>query len=82
MQKVPMTHGRIVIPAPMRKKFGLADGEVVLDDQGPTLRVLSVREAVQRAQALAVPYLKNAGSLADSLSKDRRAEAAQERGEA
>jgi len=80
MQKLPMTHGRIVIPAPMRKKFGLADGDVVLDDQGATLRVLSVREAVQRAQALAAPYLKQAGSLADSLVEDRRAEAALERG--
>ena len=82
MQKVPMTHGRIVIPALMRKKYGLADGEVVLDDQGPTLRVLSVREVVQRAQALMAPYLVGVGSLADSLSEDRRAEAVRDSGNA
>lgn len=80
MQKVPMTHGRIVIPAPMRRKYGLADGEVVLDDHGPTLRVISVREVVLRTQALLAPYLKGVGSLADSLSADRRAEAARENG--
>ena len=80
MQKVPMTQGRIVIPAPMRRKYGLTDGEVVLDDQGPALRVLSVREAVQKIQAAAAPYLKGVPSLADSLSADRRAEAALESG--
>jgi hypothetical protein len=79
MQKVPMTPDRHL--ALMRKKFGLADGDVVLDDQGATLRVLSVREAVHSAQSLAAPYLKQAGSLADSLVEDRRAEAAMERGD-
>lgn len=77
MQKVPMTQGRIVIPNAMRKKYGLADGEVVLDDRGPVLRVLSVREAVQTVQALAAPYLKGSPSLADGLSRDRAAEAAE-----
>ena len=67
MQKVPMTQGRIVIPNAMRKKYGLADGEVVLDDRGPVLRV----------QALAAPYLKGRPSLADDLSRDRAAEAAE-----
>lgn len=81
MQKVPMTHGRIVIPTAMRKKYGLADGEVVLDDRGPVLRVLSVREAVQKVQALAAPYLKGRPSLADDLSRDRCAEAAEEYGD-
>jgi bifunctional DNA-binding transcriptional regulator/antitoxin component of YhaV-PrlF toxin-antitoxin module len=78
VQKVPMTHGRIVIPTAMRKKYGLADGEVVLDDQGPSLRVVSVREAVQNIQTIAAPYLKGIPSLADSLSGDRRVEAAKE----
>lgn len=81
MQKVPMTHGRIVIPAALRRKYGLADGEVVLDDRGPDLRVLSVREAIQRIQELAAPYLKDAPSLADELSADRHAEALKESGE-
>jgi bifunctional DNA-binding transcriptional regulator/antitoxin component of YhaV-PrlF toxin-antitoxin module len=73
-----MTQGRIVIPNAMRKKYGLADGEVVLDDRGPVLRVFSVREAVQRVQALAAPYLKGRASLADELSADRCAEAAED----
>jgi hypothetical protein len=50
---------------------------VVLDDRGPVLRVLSVREAVQKVQALAAPYLKGRPSLADDLSRDRAAEAAE-----
>ena len=82
MQKVSMTQGRIVIPAPMRRKYGLSDGEVVLDDQGPDLRVLSVREAIQEAQQLAAQCLKSAPSLANELSMDRRAEARREAGEA
>ena len=81
MQKVPMTHGRIVIPAVLRKKYGLADGEVVLDDQGPALRVLSVREAVLKVQDLAAPYLRGLPSLADDLARDRCAENAKESGE-
>lgn len=78
MQKVPMTHGRIVIPATMRRKFDLVDGEVVLDDGGPSLRVLSVREAVRKVQDLAAPYVKDLPSLADELTRDRVAEATQE----
>lgn len=81
MQKVPMTQGRIVIPVVMRRKYGLADGEVVLDDRGPALRILSVREAVQRVQEMAAPYLTGLPSLADDLSGDRRAEAAKDWGE-
>ena len=81
MLKIPMTQGRIVIPSALRKKYGLADGEVVLDDRGPTLQVLSVREAVQNVQALAAPYLKGLPSLAEELSRDRCAEAAEEYGE-
>jgi len=82
MQKVPMTQGRIVIPASLRKKYGLADGDVILDDRGPDLRVLSVREAVNRVQEMAVTYLAGAGSLADELVRDRRADAAKEHEEA
>lgn len=82
MQKVPMTHGRVVIPGAMRKKYGLVDGEVVLDDRGAALRVLSVREAVKRVQEMAAPYLKDAPSLADELSGERSAEAQKEFGEA
>jgi len=78
MQKVPMTQGRIVIPAVLRRKYGLVDGEVVLDDQGSSLRILSVLEAVRAAQALAAPYLKGRPSLADELIRDRCAEAAED----
>jgi bifunctional DNA-binding transcriptional regulator/antitoxin component of YhaV-PrlF toxin-antitoxin module len=81
MQKVPMTHGRIVIPAALRRKYGLADGEVVLDDRGPDLRVLSVQEAIHRIQEIAAPYLKDSPSLADELSADRRVEAFRESGD-
>jgi len=81
VRKVPMTQGRIVIPASMRKKFGLTDGDVLLDDEGPTLRVLSVREAVRKAQAMVAPFLENAGSLSEGLIQDRRSEAAREHGE-
>ena len=38
-------------------------------------RILSVREAVRRVQAMAAPYLEGAPSLADELSRDRRAAA-------
>ncbi len=57
---------------------GLADREVVLDDRGPVLRVLSVRVAVQKVQALAAPYLKGLPSLAQDLAQDRCAGAAEE----
>ena len=68
--------GRIVIPARYRKTMGTKVGdEVVLLLEGGTVRVLTPRQAVRRAQALVRRYVPSGRSLADELLEDRRREA-------
>ncbi len=71
------TGGRLVIPGRLRRAVGLAPGDevvIVLDDQG--LRLLTVEQAVARAQALVGRYVPPGRSLSQELIEDRRVEAA------
>jgi bifunctional DNA-binding transcriptional regulator/antitoxin component of YhaV-PrlF toxin-antitoxin module len=61
----------------MRRAVGLAPGDevvIVLDDQG--LRILTVEQAVARAQALVRRYVPPGRPLSQELIEDRRVEAA------
>jgi hypothetical protein len=61
----------------MRRAVGLAPGDevvIVLDDQG--LRLLTVEQAVARAQALVGRYVPPGRSLSQELIEDRQVEAA------
>jgi AbrB family looped-hinge helix DNA binding protein len=65
--------GRVVIPAPLRKAMGLADGDVldmrVVDGE---LRIATMRERLRRAQER-VRHLVPPGTLvSDELSAERR----------
>lgn len=71
------TGGRLVIPGRLRRAVGLAPGDevvIILDDQG--LRLLTVAQAVARAQALVRRYVPAGTSLSQELIEERRAEAA------
>ncbi len=66
-----------MIPGRLRRAVGLAPGDevvIVLDDQG--LRLLTVEQAVARAQALVGRYVAPGTSLSQELIEDRRTEAA------
>lgn len=68
--------GRIVIPAEMRQSLGLRVGdEVLLQLHDGEIRLITVREAIRRAQALVRQMISAHPSLADELVAERREEA-------
>jgi AbrB family looped-hinge helix DNA binding protein len=68
--------GRLVIPAEYRKALGVKTGdELVLILEDKTMRVLTPREAIKRAQAVVRSYVPEGTSLSDELIAERRKEA-------
>ncbi len=68
--------GRLVIPADYRKALGVDTGDelvVILEEN--SLRVLTPKEGIRRAQALVRSYIPKNRSLSDELIADRRKEA-------
>jgi len=71
--------GRVVIPADMRRKLGIEIGsEVNLTLDGNSVRILTQKESIRRAQALFRKLVPEDVSLADELIAERRREAANE----
>ncbi len=69
--------GRLVIPAKYRKALGIKPGdEVLLSLEDGEIRVVSMRQAVARAQNLVRCYIPKGRSLSGELIKERREEAA------
>lgn len=67
--------GRLVIPSEYRKALGIDTGDelvLVLEDQ--SLRVLTPREGIRRAQALVRSYIPKGRRLSEELIRDRRQE--------
>lgn len=73
------SHGRLVIPAVLRKQVGLRDGDtLVAEVDGRTLTLRPIDDVVRRAQD-AVARHASGRSLADDLIDERRVEAHRER---
>ena len=71
--------GRVVIPAEYRNALGLRVGdEVMIELEGGTMRILTIGEAIRRAQEIVLQYVPQEVSLVDELMAQRRAEAARE----
>ena len=71
--------GRVVIPAELRARHGIAIGDSLLwveDEHG--LRLVSPRAALRRAQQLAAKYKRPGVSEVDEFIRDKRTEAARE----
>jgi AbrB family looped-hinge helix DNA binding protein len=71
--------GRIVIPAELRSRHGIAIGDALVwmeDEQG--LRLVSPRAALRRAQQIAQRYKRKGVSEVDEFIRDKRAEAERE----
>ena len=72
--------GRVVIPAAYRKALGLRPGdEVLLTLEDGEIRIVSIRQAVARAQSLLRRYIPEGRNLSGELIKERREEAARAR---
>lgn len=67
--------GRLVIPADYRKALGVDTGdELVLILEENSLRVLTPKEGIRRAQALVRSYIPEGRRLSDELVEERRKE--------
>lgn len=71
--------GRIVLPAEVRESLGVSEGDSVLVVQeGETVEILTMREAIRQAQEFFCRLVPADVSLADELIRERREEAARE----
>jgi AbrB family looped-hinge helix DNA binding protein len=71
--------GRIVIPAEYRQALGLRAGdEVILRVEDNELRLITLDQAIARAQALVRRHVPEGRSLVDELLAERRREAERE----
>jgi len=69
--------GRLVIPAAYRKALGLKPGdEVLLILEDGEIRLVSIRQAIARAQNVIRRYVPQERSLSEELIRERREEAA------
>ena len=72
-------NGRVVIPAAFRKAMGIKVGdEVVLRIEDNELRILTLKQRIERAQRLIRQHVKPGTSLVDELIADRREAAKRE----
>jgi len=72
-------NGRVVIPASFRKALGIDVGdEVVLRIEDNELRILTLKQRIERAQRLVRQHVKPGTSLVDELIAERREAAKRE----
>ena len=71
--------GRLVIPVEYRRALGVEPGdELVLVLEENSVRVLTPREGIRRAQALVRSYIPEGDRLSDELVRERRRSAERE----
>jgi AbrB family looped-hinge helix DNA binding protein len=72
--------GRIVIPAEIRKRLGMQIGETfsLEIDKDESLRILSRKQSLRRAQQLFRKHVPEGISIVDEFIADRRKEAESE----
>lgn len=71
--------GRVVLPAEMRKEFGIEEGsEVVISRTEHGIEIKTINEAIRQAQEICAKYIKPGVSLVDELLRERREEASRE----
>ena len=74
--------GRVVIPAPLRRRLGLKPGDqVVIDAEEDGLRLRSYAQVLSDVQGYFCKLAKPGESAVDELLADRRAEAVREESE-
>jgi antitoxin PrlF len=72
-------NGRVVIPVSIRKALGINVGdEVVLRIEDNELRILTLKQRIERAKRLVRQHVKPGTSLVDELIAERRQAAKRE----
>jgi AbrB family transcriptional regulator (stage V sporulation protein T) len=68
--------GRVVLPAELRRQFGIKDGsDVVFSRTEHGIEIRTIDEVVRQAQEACARYIKPGVSLVDELLRERREEA-------
>ena len=72
--------GKLVIPASMRKKMGIARGDTVVVEllSDGELRVRPLTSAIREAQAIVRKSVRRDRSLAEELMRERKQDAVRE----
>ncbi len=71
--------GRITIPIELRKKFDITEGDILtIRQKNNELKIITQKQALDRARSLVKPYLSSEESSVDDFLKWRREEAQQE----
>ena len=64
--------GRVVLPAELRKAFGIEDGaEVIFSRTEHGIEIKTLDEVIRQAQELCARYIKPGVSLVEELRKER-----------
>lgn len=72
-------NGRVVIPAPFRRRMGIRAGdEVVLVLEEDELHILTLKREIERAQRLVRKHVKAGVSLSQERIRERREAAGNE----
>ena len=65
--------GRVVLPAELRKEFGIQDGgEVLFSRTEHGIEIMTLDHAIRQAQELVRRYVPEGVSLVEELRKDRQ----------
>ena len=68
--------GRVVLPAELRKEFGINDGsEVIFSRTEHGIEIKTLHEVIKQAQELVRRYIPEGVSLVDELRKERQQDA-------
>ncbi len=74
-----VSSGRVVLPAELRKEFGIENGtEVIFSRTEHGIEIRTVDETIRQAQELVARYTTPDVSLVDELLAERREEASHE----
>ncbi len=65
--------GRVVLPAELRKEFGIKDGEEVMFSRTEySIQITTLDQAIRQAQEMVRRYVPKGVSLVDELRQARR----------
>jgi antitoxin PrlF len=68
--------GRVVLPAELRKEFGIKDGEEVMFSRTEYgIQITTLDQAIRQAQEMVRRYIPKGVSLVDELHQARRQDA-------